>query len=211
MENKVLKIILGMLIGSTGILANQVQELDGKSFYTAEKKEQQKSKEPEKTQAREAPCLSPYGIKLGQTTISEMKKKFKLLRKEKGALGQIYHFDPLDFSVGDLQVAYVQAYTINDGDTVENLEIVFNGKQYAKLKKSLSKSYEITYTKEPFVGNKECDFCQSGNHDQFLFVVEPHMSFETMLGYRTKKFNDLRNEYITKEKQQQNIDIESKL
>lgn len=42
MENKIEKIILGMLIGSTGILANQVQNLDGKSFYTADKKEQKK-------------------------------------------------------------------------------------------------------------------------------------------------------------------------
>ena len=213
MENKVSKIILGILIiGSKGIFANQVDELNGKSFYTTEKKEHPKTEEIEKSQVKkESPCLEPYGIKLGKTTIKELKNKFSLKFKEKGALGQMYHFNPVDFNVGDLKAIEVIAYTLGDGDIIEDFEILFEGKKYTKLKEYLSKSYEITYEEEPFVGDKECDFWQKGNNNQFLFIVELHMSFETTLGYRTKKFNDIRNEFIKESNQQKNADMESKL
>lgn len=213
MENKVLKIILGILIiGSKGIFANQVDELNGKSFYTTEKKEHPKTEEIEKSQVKkESPCLEPYGIKLGKTTIKELKNKFSLKLKEKGPFGQMYYLDPVDFNVGDLKAVGVIVYTLGDGDIIENICILFDGKKYTELKEVLCKSYDITYTKEPFVGDKECDFCQNGNHDQFLFIKEEHMSFDTMLIYRTAKFEEARSEHMKKEMQRKNEDIESKL
>ena len=54
-------------------------------------------------------------------------------------------------------------------------------------------------------------FWQKGNNNQFLFIVEPHISFETTLGYRTQKFNDIRNEFIKESNQQKDADMESKL
>ena len=79
----------------------------------------------------------------------------------------MYHFNPVDFNVGDLKAIEVIAYTLGDGDIIENFEILFEGKKYTKLKEYLSKSYEITYEEEPFVGDKECDFWQKGNNNPY--------------------------------------------
>lgn len=214
-ENKVSKIILGILIiGSKGIFANQVQELDKKSFYTTEKKEQQKNEEIEKPHVKkEEPCLEPYGIKLSQTKIEEMKQRFKLLYKKEGELGDIYIFDSQDFNLGNFKAKEVAVYTLNGLSeyTVENIEITLSGKHFRDLKEKLSEKYYISSIEEHFVGDNICILKSKEVKNQFIALQELHMSFDTTLIYRTAKFEEARSAKINEKISKQNADMESKL
>lgn len=215
MENKLSKIILGILIiGSNSIFANQVQELDKKSFYTAEKKEQQKNEEIEKPHVKkEEPCLEPYGIKLGQTKIEELKQRFKLLYKKEGELGDIYIFDSQDFNIGNLKAEEIAVYTLNGLSeyTVENIEITFKGKHFRDFKEKLSDKYYINSIKEHFVGDNICILKSKAVKNQFIVLEELHMSFDTTLIYRTVKFEKARSAKINERISKQNADMELRL
>ena len=157
--------------------------------------------------------LTPYGIELGKTTTTEVKKKFTLLSRESGKLGKIYKLDPKDFNIGNLQAIAVFVYTISgEGeDTVQNIEVSFSGKCFSKLKEILSKKYYLDEIKEKFIGDQYCKFKDSQISDQFIYLLEPHMSFETMIIYRAAKFEGSRNAFINKAEQKNNADMESKL
>ena len=157
--------------------------------------------------------LTPYGIELGKTTIDEIKKKFTLLNRESGRLGKIYKLDPKDFNIGDLQATSVFVYTVlgESEDTVQNIEVSFSGKCFSRLKEILSKKYYIDEIKEKFVGDQYCKFKDSQISDQWIYLSEPHMSFETMIIYRTAKFEGARDDALSKTEQKNNADMEAKL
>ncbi len=157
--------------------------------------------------------LTPYGIELGKTTISELKKKFTLLNRETGKFGKIYKFDPKNFNIGNLKASSVFIYTISgeNEEIVQNIEISFSGKRFSKLKEILSKKYYIDEIKEKFVGDQYCKFIDSQISDQAIHLSEPHMSFETMIIYRTDNFEEAREAVINKANQKNDADMESKL
>ena len=188
--------------------------MDGKSFYTADKKEQKKNEEIGKPHVKkEPPCLEPYGIKLGQTKIGEMKQIFKLLYKKEGELGDIYIFDSQDFNIGNLKAKEVAVYTLNGLSeyTVENIEITFMGKHFSDLKQKLSKKYYINSIEEHFVGNNICILKSKEVKNQFIALQELHMSFDTTLIYRTAKFEEARSAKVNERISKQNADMEIKL
>ena len=161
----------------------------------------------------ERKCLTPYGIELGRTTITEVKKKFTLLNRESGKFGEIYKLDPKDFNIGDLQAAAVFVYTISGegDDTVQNIQILFRGKCFSKLKEILSKKYYIDLIKEKFVGDQECKFKDPQISDQWIYLSEPHMSFDTTIMYGTTKFEKAQDAALNKTEHKNNADMESKL
>lgn len=214
MKNKLLKIFAGVFIGSAGILGNEIYDSEKKSFYTEEKRLESISEDTRNTRVKkEEPCLEPYGIKLGQTKIEEMKQRFKLLYKKEGELGDIYIFDSQDFNLGNFKAKEVAVYTLNGLSeyTVENIEITLSGKHFRDLKEKLSEKYYISSIEEHFVGDNICILKSKEVKSQFIALQELHISFDTTLIYRTSKFEEARSAKINEKISKQNADMESKL
>lgn len=182
------------------------------SAVQADNAEKSKTENVSKDTQNEEPCLAPYGIKLGLTTIDEVKKKFSLLRIKEVKIGGVsfikHHLDPVDFNVGNLAALGAVAVTIGESNIVEFVEIVFKGKCYADLKRILAKKYQVIKSEEPFVGDF---YCLLREKDQSIEIIQNHLDFNTSLVYRTKNLINVVTNAQETEKRKDTAVMEDKL
>ena len=160
----------------------------------------------------EAPCPAPYGIKLGQTTVEEIKRKFSVLDTKEMKIGDVsfpsYALDPVDFNVGNLTAKEVNIVTIGDSNIVEAVGVVFKGKCYADLKRILAKKYQVIKSEEPFVGDY---YCLLRGKDQSIEIIQDHLDFDTLLRYTTKNIREIVTNAKETERRKDTAAMEDKL
>lgn len=198
------RIILAVLVG--------IMELSAVQADCAEKSNTENASKNTQDERKEASCLSPYGIKLGQTTIEEVKNKFSLLRTEERTIGDVsflnYYLDPVDFNLGNLTAIEAVVVTTGESNIVEHIGVVFKGKCYADLKRILAKKYKVIKSEEPFVGDS---YCLLREKDQLIAIVQNHLDFNTLLVYKTKNIIKVADNAQETEKRKNKTEMENAL
>ena len=196
-----IKIILAILVGVIELSAVQGNNTEKSNTENVSQDTQD-----------EVPCLAPYGIKLGQTTVEEIKRKFSVLDTQKIKIGNVsflnYFLAPVDFNVGNLTAVEVSVLTIGESNIVERVGVTFKGKCYADLERILAKKYQVIKSGEPSVGDY---YCLLREKDQSITIIQDHSYVNTFLVYETKNIRNVMANAQETQKRKDNAAIEDKL
>ena len=124
---------------------------------------------------------------------------------------KIFFLERERFNVGNLIAKEVGIITIGDSNIVECIGVVFEGKCYSDLKRILAEKYEVVRCKEPFVGDCHCILKAKGNSEQSIFILQEHLSFDTVVGYYTNKYDEARHHVDEAEARKREAEIENTL
>lgn len=198
-----IKIILAILVGIMELSVVQADITENDDTEHVSKGTQDGEKE--------ASCLAPYGIKLGQITIEEVKKKFSVLDAEKTEREHTFFLEPVDFNVGNLIAKWVIVKTIGNSNVVEAIFVKFQGKCYAVLKRILAKKYDVVKSNEPFVGDYGCLLKTKGNTKQTIFILQKDSDIDTSIVYYTNRYDEVNRHADEAEARKHTAEIENTL
>jgi hypothetical protein len=141
---------------------------------------------------------SPFGITIKQTTIEDLRQKYSVKNAgtNKYSDGPMYDLNPSE--VGLEGVESVRVIFSRDNKVLAVITTCEKTK-YNDLFKNLSSKYNLSFNKEPFVGDKVAEFTDDQTK---ISLSAPHMSFELSLNYIHKDLQVLFDEISINEEQQ---------
>lgn len=129
---------------------------------------------------------SVLGLKMGQTTISELKQMYDVEHTgtNSWSLGEMYSINKRDIPLEGLE----QATAIFDTDgKLVCVNMTIGKYRFEEMNSQLKKKYKVTKSVIPFVGDK---FVSLKDGNTIIQLDAPHMSFEMSLLYAQKSFMD---------------------
>ena len=126
---------------------------------------------------------APIGLELNKATLSDVTKKYKIIKKERNYWdGYNYFIDSKDIDVENISNALV---ICDDQDIVQAIILTANKNKFQEFYDMLSDKYTLKNKTIPFVGNKNATFTD----DECSIILDaPHLSFDMELIYITDNF-----------------------
>lgn len=119
-------------------------------------------------------AASPFGMQIGQSTLTEISSDFKGRRGglSQWTQGPIYHFEASAIELAGL----TKAVAIFDTDEkIVGLILTLRKDRFDSLNAMAKESYQLKSSKLPFVGDKKVSYLDG---DTAIDLISPHMSFE---------------------------------
>lgn len=122
---------------------------------------------------------APFGLEIGKTTISEMKKQYRATKTgvNKYTNGQMFSLNTAQLGFDGLKEATI---IFDDKDKVSAILLSFPKQRFDTLHQSLRSKYHVVSSQIPFVGNKKV-VMKNGKTE--ITLNAPHMSFDMDLNY----------------------------
>ncbi len=203
--------IAGILNKRVEQMMDEVAEGMEKIVKEAEKAEVSGAEiELKKEKVNKSQSTQTFGITVGKTTESELRRQYFVKNEEGWICDESYKLVQLneeEFSSQDLIVEKVQVIVSSNG-IVEALMLTIGGKVFSQLNPILAEKYVLSYKKEPFVGDAVAEYRHG---DVNIQLSEPHLSFSSYLIYETKTISKLKRLYKERKEAQKKQNLRNSL
>lgn len=142
---------------------------------------------------------APFGLEIGKTTVEEMLKKYKYVKRVKSGKHKnilLYRINPRHFDFEGLLEC--KAIFGQDGKLVAVINTITKNR-FQHVYELMKDKYKLVDSQIPFVGDKFAVFVAG---DTNIILDAPHLSFVMTLAYIQRDFLKAYNETIKKEKEE---------
>ena len=141
---------------------------------------------------------APFGLEIGKTSITDLKKKYSVSKAGINAYsgGMMYKVSTAHIKFEGLKELFV---IFDKKGILAAVMTKLPDYKFNYLLKSLRSKYTITSSELPFVGSKEVKF-KSGNTE--ITLRAPHFSFSVSMNYLRKDFLDTYRRVNQRQKRQ---------